>query len=146
MPRIRAVTPADERILVLAPWGRDAAVICQVLEATGLVAVETPTLAQFTVALGDDAGAAFITEEALAGVGLAPLTTWLASQPAWSDFPLIVLAGKQGGERRREAQAVLERLGNVVLLERPLHAESLLSAARSALRGRRRQDRRARRA
>ncbi|MGE5866547.1 MAG: ATP-binding protein [Rhizobacter sp.] len=133
------MTPADERILVLAPWGRDAAVICQVLEAAGLVAVETPTLAQFTVALGDDAGAAFITEEALAGVGLAPLTTWLASQPAWSDFPLIVLAGKQGGERRREAQAVLERLGNVVLLERPLHAESLLSAARSALRGRRRQ-------
>ena len=40
---------------------------------------------------------------------------------------------------RRDASGALQRLGNVVLLERPLNAETLLSAAQSALRARARQ-------
>ncbi|MGU3330995.1 PAS domain-containing sensor histidine kinase, partial [Methylobacterium mesophilicum] len=55
------------------------------------------------------------------------------------DFPFIMLARRQAGRRTATAAAMVERLGNVVLLERPINAETLLSAVSSALRVRRRQ-------
>ncbi|GJD46030.1 hypothetical protein AFCDBAGC_3910 [Methylobacterium cerastii] len=50
-----------------------------------------------------------------------------------------MLATRQAGRRSTKAAAVIERLGDVVLLERPINAETLLSAVSSALRVRRRQ-------
>ncbi len=128
-----------ERVLVLAPWGRDAQVICQVLVEQGLKAEVCPSLPALAERLQEGAGMAFITEETLVPPDTDVLTRWLEQQPAWSDFPLVVLATRRSGARSAEALHTLERLGNVVLLERPLHAETLLSAAKSALRGRRRQ-------
>lgn len=133
------MTEAETRVLVLAPWGRDAAVIQQVLSQAGLATVGVPTPGALVSALDEGAGTVFITEEALTGPALAALESRLEAQPPWSDLPLVVLAGKHSGARPAHARAALERLGNVVLLERPLHAESLSSAARSALRGRHRQ-------
>lgn len=80
-----------------------------------------------------------ITEEALAVEDRRSLSAWVASQPSWSDLPFIVLAN--GGTAPRTATATdrLGDLGNVVLLQRPLHAEAMLGAARSALKARRRQ-------
>jgi PAS domain S-box-containing protein len=51
----------------------------------------------------------------------------------------VVLATAQAGKRSVQASRTLERLGNVVLLERPLNIETLTSAVRSALRVRQRQ-------
>ncbi|KQV97536.1 PAS domain-containing hybrid sensor histidine kinase/response regulator [Rhizobacter sp. Root1221] len=133
------MTDAETRVLVLAPWGRDAAVIQQVLAQAGLATVNVPTPGALVAALDEGAGTVFITEEALTGPVLTALQVCLAAQPPWSDLPLVVLAGKHGGANPARARATLEQLGNVVLLERPLHAESLSSAARSALRGRYRQ-------
>ncbi len=64
----------------------------------------------------------------------------LASQPRWSDFPIIVLTGS-GLSTATTESAVRSRapLGNVTLLERPLRPVTLLSAVRSALIARRRQ-------
>ena len=84
------------------------------------------------------AGVALITEESLLS-DRARLTEWLDGQPAWSDFPFILLATKRAGRRPRDAQIILEQMGNVVVLERPIHGETLGSAVTSALRGRRRQ-------
>ncbi|MEZ0308335.1 MAG: response regulator, partial [Ramlibacter sp.] len=67
------------------------------------------------------------------------LAVWLAAQPPWSDFPFIVLASRQSGPRPPAAVAMLHKLGNVILLERPLNAETLASAADAAVRARRRQ-------
>ncbi|MGA0600732.1 response regulator [Caulobacter sp. KR2-114] len=89
--------------------------------------------------LAHGAGAALVTEESLAETDLEKLEAWLADQPPWSDFPFIILATKRSGRRPEAALRVIERLGNVVLLERPLHRETLASAVDSALRGRRRQ-------
>ena len=133
------MTTAEHRVLVLAPWGRDAAVICQVLGAAGIDALQTPSAGAFGAAFDDGAGLALITEEALTAPFVSSLADRLARQPPWSDFPFVVLAAKHHGPRPQQAQATLDRLGNVMLLERPLHAETLLSAARSALRARRRQ-------
>ena len=87
-----------------------------------------------------EAGAAlaFVTEESLLGqVDL--LASKVESQPSWSDFPFVVLATRRVGRRPGVAAEALRRLGNVMLLERPLDADTLASAARSALRARERQ-------
>lgn len=128
-----------ERVLVLAPWGRDAQVIAQVIERQGLKVQICDNLPDLAKALEIGAGLSFITEEILQSPELQSVLDWLDAQPAWSDFPLLVLATKRGGARPAQALETLARLGNVVLLERPLHAETLLSAANSALRARRRQ-------
>ena len=58
-------------------------------------------------------------------------------QPAWSDFPIVVLT--EEGASSEMALRTLETLGNVTLLERPVRVPALVSAVRSALHARRRQ-------
>ena len=127
------------RVLILAPRGRDAAVVEQVLARSGTESTVCPDLAHWMICLRAGAGAGLVTEEALADWGAEPLLAWVAAQPPWSDFPMIVLATRQAGHRSPRAADILSRLGNTVLLERPLNAETLTSAAVSALRARRRQ-------
>jgi two-component sensor histidine kinase len=65
---------------------------------------------------------------------------WVAAQPAWSDFPIIMITGRTDTPSRNRAAAILqESFGNVSFLERPFHPTTLISLARSALRSRRRQ-------
>jgi signal transduction histidine kinase/ActR/RegA family two-component response regulator len=128
----------DERVLVLAPRGRDAEVAAKVIGGIGACQVCTD-LDGLSAALAEGAGAAVITEEALAEAKLDTLTAWLEAQPKWSDFPFIILVTKQRGPRSSAAAERLASMGNVVLLERPINAETLRSAAQSALRARRRQ-------
>jgi PAS domain S-box-containing protein len=140
-PIILPVTPEAsiaKRILVLAPEGRDAVVISRVLSAQG-VGVETcGNLAALVDALRAGAAAAFITEEALSPDPGA-LSGWIGEQPPWSDFPFLVLVSRRRGRRPTDALATLVDLGNIVMLERPLNAETLITGARSALRARMRQ-------
>ncbi|AWN41308.1 ATP-binding protein [Methylobacterium durans] len=133
--------PADHegRVLILAPRGRDAGVIEQVLNRAGTPTASCPDLADWVTCLRAGAGTALVTEEALADADTRSLFAWLDEQPAWSDFPFIVLATRQTGRRSERAASILARLGNVILLERPINAETLTSAAASALRARRRQ-------
>lgn len=126
-------------ILILAPRGRDAAVIAETLRNVGHASQICGDLGELSQALGDEAGAAILTEEALAQGGLDALTDWLAHQPTWSDFPFIVLVTKQPGKRTQADAERLKGIGNIVLLERPINAETLISAAHSAIRARHRQ-------
>ncbi len=97
------------------------------------------SVAALTEELVRGAGTALLTEESLTGTDRSALVAWLEHQPAWSDFPFVLLATKRSGRRPVEALQMLEQLGNVVVLERPIHGETLLRAVSSALRGRRRQ-------
>ena len=130
---------SEERALILAPRGRDAAVIEQVLARSGIDKAVCADAAEWVTCLRAGAGTAIVTEEALADADLAELSRWLDAQAPWSDFPFIVLATRQAGPRTRNAAELLKRLGNVVLLERPINAETLTSAVLSSLRARRRQ-------
>jgi PAS domain S-box-containing protein len=132
-------TPLERRVLVHAPRGRDALVISQVLQQQSMPAQVCDSLHDLTEALAAGAGTAFVTEESLAGASLASLGAWIESQPPWSDFPFIVLVARRLERRPSAHSGALARLGNIVLLERPLNAETLASAARSALRARDRQ-------
>jgi signal transduction histidine kinase/CheY-like chemotaxis protein len=129
----------DDAVLVLTPHGRDAAVAVDLLKRHGIHASSCPDLAALASSLEKGAGAALVAEEALFGPNLDTVAQWLDQQPPWSDFPFVVLANGQKGVRSTRAFETLDRLRNVVLLDRPLHAESMVRAVRSALNARRRQ-------
>jgi signal transduction histidine kinase/ActR/RegA family two-component response regulator len=126
--------------LILAPNGRDALVARDMLSEAGVRCHVVGSIAELVEALETGAGCGVVTEEALTGVGLHSLSTWLDAQPEWSDFPFILLTQRGGGlERNPAASRYLEILGNVTFLERPFHPTTFVSLAQSALRGRRRQ-------
>ncbi|MDB5650601.1 MAG: multi-sensor hybrid histidine kinase, partial [Hyphomicrobiales bacterium] len=129
----------EERVLILAPRGRDAQVVELVLQKSGARTHVCADFAAVQSCVEEGAGVSLITEEALAEADVSLLFETLERQPPWSDFPFIVLATKRVGSRLAHSARLLERLGNVVLLERPINAETLTSAVRSALRARRRQ-------
>ena len=130
----------DFRVLVFAPTGKDAKLICDMLHKVRVVAVSCHSIEAICKSMGAGAGALLISEEALTPDAIATLASLIAQQPSWSDFPLVLLtvAGSVSAysERRR---GVREPLGNVLLLERPVRPETLISTMQSALRARRRQ-------
>ena len=132
-------TSSDERVLVLAPIGRDAVVTVELLNQAGIAAVACSGIEMLCGSLAEGAGAALLTEEALAPAANRRLVEVLSDQPAWSDFPLIVLTS--GGETTPGSLRTLKLLGstNVTLLERPVRRITLTKAVQVALRGRRRQ-------
>ncbi len=125
--------------MVHAPRGRDAEVVQAVLAARDIATRVCLTQDELLACLGQGASAAIVTEEAFTVEPGGPLDRWLAGQPSWSDFPFIVLTTRQTRRRSASALASLHALGNVVLLERPVNAETLASAADAAVRARIRQ-------
>ena len=127
----------EDRVLILAPRGRDAAVIEQVLAKAGTTA--SPDLRRRRPRgcddLADGAGCRIVTEEALVERRSPRRSTAgsSASRPGRISLHRARDAAV-GPAAARRAAAMLERLGNVVLLERPINAETLISAVSSALR------------
>jgi len=126
-------------MLVLAPLGRDAALTLQLLGRAGIDGLVCTTIDEVCRRI-DDEGAAgvLLAEETLAPAALAQLVELLARQPAWSDLPIVVFSSPEGSLRRITA-AVVARLGNVTLIDRPVRPITMISAARAALRVRNRQ-------
>ena len=126
-----------QRLLILAPTGRDAALAASILGDAGTLCECCETLDTVCDRLEKGAGALLIAEEAVAGTRGARLHEWLAQQPSWSDLPILILA-RHGADSAAVAQS-MEQLGNVTVLERPTRVSALVSAARTALRARQRQ-------
>lgn len=129
----------EGRVLVLAPHGRDASIAGDLLRQHDIACAICTDLDAVVRHLEEPAGAVLLTEEALAAGDRSKLIAWLTAQPKWSDLPFVVLANGNKAPRTPFASEALEALGNVVLLERPLHADAMLKALRSALKARRRQ-------
>lgn len=129
------------RVLVSAPYGNDAASVARLLTSQGYDVGICATLNDVADGIDQHVGVVLLTEEALL-TDLGPLDRRLAAQPSWSDVPFVLLAGRQAG-RRVSSEAVRRRLPesaiSVVLLERPLSSESLLSAIVSSMRARQKQ-------
>src|SRR5689334_8863387 len=131
---------ASELVLILTPTGRDALAAEQQLRAAGLESAVCVDMADFVSRLRAGAGVALVAEEAFAGGRPEELRGWLDAQPPWSDFPLLILTS-QHVSRRLHAHRLelMQVLGNVSLLDRPLSAVSMISAVKAGLRARRRQ-------
>jgi len=125
------------RTLILAPQGRDAMVAKGLLRDAGLRSDICVDLAELLQELRSGAETAIVTEEAVRYSDVRPLAEWVASQPAWSDFPFVVLTGHGGGiERNPDAAKLMQTFGNVTFLERPFHPTTLLSVVQAGLRSR----------
>jgi serine phosphatase RsbU (regulator of sigma subunit) len=133
-------TPSDTRVLVLTPTGRDSATTCAVLQEAGFQAEPCPDMPALCASIADGAGAALLAEEALTPHALGALSTVIKAQPAWSDFPIVLLSSS--GRDTHESGRILAEIDaftNAAILERPLRKATLVSALRVALRSRRRQ-------
>lgn len=128
----------SERVLVLAPAGRDADLARDVLGGVGLEAVACRSMRELCREVERGAGAALLTEEACAPAG--ELVELLERQEPWSDLPLVVLTSNRLSTY--PAIEALRRLGtgrSVTFFERPVRRMSLVSALHVALQARRRQ-------
>ena len=129
------------RVLVSAPYGSDAESVARLLQNEGHAVQICPTLDDVAKAIDEQTGVALVTEEALLA-NLEPLRLALDAQPAWSDVPFVLLAGRQAG-RFASSESVRRRLPDnalsVILLERPISGESLVSAVASGIRARQKQ-------
>lgn len=128
----------EERVLVLAPTGRDAALAAVALEKAGIAAFVCGSPADLCAAIEEGAGCALVTEESLTRVAVRDVTRVLSRQPPWSDFPLIVFSA-QDARTAGDGESALAALGNVAVLDRPVRVRTMLSGVKAALRARRRQ-------
>ena len=129
--------PKEERVLVFAPTGRDAALTRRILSRAGIACSICKNIEELCREASAGAGAALLTEEALSAHAIKCLADLLSNQPAWSDLPLILFA--TNGE---SAGMLLKGTGswaNVSILERPINIAIIISALQSAIRSRRRQ-------
>jgi signal transduction histidine kinase len=130
----------DYQVLVLAPFGKDAVLVREVLERSGIPVNVVDAVGAIARCVGGGAGAAVVAEEALDKEGIEFLGRSVAAQPAWSDFPIIVLTGS-GATTAYTEMKVRSRtpMGNISLIERPLRPATLVSSVRTAIRSRLRQ-------
>ena len=131
-----AAEQLERRLLVLAPIGRDAALIQSVLRKDTVVCESCRNIEHLTHELERGASALLLAEEAFAEHG-GRLAAIISRQPPWSDLPVLLLT-RPGADSAAVALAI-GTLGNVTLLERPMRIEALASAVRSAMRARERQ-------
>lgn len=126
----------ERRVLLLPPTHRDANAIQSVCLHGGIDCTVYDTMAKVCAALADGAAAIVVSEEALAA-DASHLHGYLASQPVWADLPVIVLS--RSGSESPTLTSLLERTGNVTVVERPVRISTFLSVVRAALRSRQRQ-------
>lgn len=130
----------SERVVILAPQGRDATVAQSLLAEADVQSAAVGTLSALISELHAGAAAVLLAEEAVIHADLSGVGRWIEQQPAWSDLAFILLTRQGGGPERNPAAAHLSKvLGNVTFLERPFHPTTLISLVQTALRGRRRQ-------
>ena len=127
----------ERRIVICAPTGRDATLTAKVLQSVGIHSIVCANSDELTRQLPLGAGALLLVEEVVSGTGMRALAEYVASQPTWSDIPILLLT--RSGADSLDVQRAVEHLGNVTLVERPVRTIALITATRSAVRARERQ-------
>jgi PAS domain S-box-containing protein len=117
------------------PTVRDAERTIAALRTAGIHGLPCADLDDLCRRIEDGAGAALLTEDALARDRDGCVADALQRQPPWSDFPLILLARDARDDRPRAYRESM----NVSLVERPVRIRSLVSVVQAALRARRHQ-------
>lgn len=91
----------EERVLVVMPTQKDAAMAEAVLRGVGVACVVCADLPGACRELARGAGAVVLAEQVLVPGESEELLGWLANQQVWSDLPVLVLGhgGSGGGAR-----------------------------------------------
>jgi two-component system, sensor histidine kinase len=127
----------EHRLLVLAPTKKDAEVAKLVFDRADVACQCFDDLNSLCDEIPNGAAAIVLPEEFVSPERYDRLAECLASQEAWSDLPVLVLA--RPGADSADVGRAMDLLGNVTVLERPTRVAALVSAARSAIRARERQ-------
>ncbi|HVE70161.1 MAG TPA: hybrid sensor histidine kinase/response regulator [Thermoanaerobaculia bacterium] len=128
----------SRRVLIVAPIGRDAELMCTHLENAGVSCHVCGDATEACAEIARGAGALLLTEEAFGPDVATGLGHVLSEQPAWSDLPIIILTGSPL-EGKNHSFRELGKRTNLTLVDRPVRIKSLVSAAQTALRARERQ-------
>lgn len=128
------------RFLVVAPVGRDGELICGLLTRAGYRAESVLHVRE--VANIDSALllGLILTDEALLRGGIEAFRKMIHTQPVWSELPAILLTST-AGESSYAAMASRARMEihSLILLDRPVRKEMLLSAIQVAHNSRQKQ-------
>ncbi len=132
---------SEPLVHVVAPSGRDAELITATLRAQGVDAqCDADLISVLSAPRSESIAALLLTEEALSDQLIAHLSAFVSSQEPWSDLPIILLTtGGRETSRNSRLQEHHAKLGDPVLLERPIRTETLLATVRAALRSRQKQ-------
>ncbi len=128
---------SELRALVLAPVGRDAALVLICLQRAGIEGRICSSLDELVRDAAFGAGLCVLAEEVIATADLSRLREMLQRQPPWSDLPMLVVIRPDSS-----LEDVLRAIGpvaNLTPLTRPFRIQTLVSAARTLLRARQRQ-------
>jgi len=126
----------ERRIVLVPPTVRDAGAIRAVLGEGGLDCEVRESMREACADLTQGAAALIVSEEVLLAESEC-LTAHLDAQPVWADLPVIVLS--RTGSESPKLTRLLNKAGNVLVVERPMRISTFVSLVRVALRGRERQ-------
>src|ERR1700761_617229 len=101
--------------LIFAPTGRDAQLLADLLGKAGKPCRVVHSVEELGQAIREGADAALVAEEALNGRAMHVLEPVLKQQPAWSDFPVLLLvAGGRVSAESERMRLLRIPLGNVL--------------------------------
>lgn len=130
-------TPNQWRVLVVAPYGTDAANTVQVLRQAGFTAEAYRDVSAAADAAAAGCGLLLLTEESLDSEQNDILSQSLARQPTWSNLPVVLIVSS--GNARLPRKLGINHRTSITLLERPLRITTLIATVEVALGTRRQQ-------
>lgn len=128
-------------VVVLAPFGRDAAIICAALARIAIGCITIHAISDLTGCVDEGVGAVLLTQEALTHSDVDAFCTACARQPSWSDLPVLLLL-EDGDQLLTDVNrqiTTMRTATNVTILVRPVPGVALVTAVQAALRARARQ-------
>jgi len=122
------------RVLMYAQTAEDISILQDILAGIGAEGVVCTDTWDLCWQMAQDTDALLLIEQSLADGALPILAEALEGQPEWSDLPVLFVA--TGGIESPLAQQAMQKLGNVLVLDRPVRIATLASALRMASRTR----------
>jgi two-component system CheB/CheR fusion protein len=127
----------SQRVILLTPTPQDAHVCGNILRDVNIESHFCASIEQFCQEIIAESGAALIAQEYLINGTIEVIKQTLKQQPAWSDFPLLVLL--KAGEHSSSFLDQILTMGHVTLITRPLRIAPFVNTLRARLRDRERQ-------
>ena len=117
----------------------DGEMLAEIVAASGGEPVRVDAADLLSAIRSGDLATALLTSEEFDRLDRDELADALHEQPAWSDFPFILIADRHSLEQA--APMMIDALGHVIMVEKPIQPEVLEKAVKAAIRSRARQRR-----
>lgn len=129
------------RVLILSPFGKDAVHLCKILDNVKIVCSPCKDIAHLLEELKNPVGAIITTQEMLHSKDIGLVKDVLKNQPKWSAVPILAFYSPSSvsSSFHGRPEKPVEGFDEVVFVQRPISATTLISTVRNSLRDRARQ-------